>query len=517
MVPDRPRNRASCPEVATAVDAEHGIVGFAGPALGVREPVPRREIMGTGTPLTTSRGVTVAAHLAASAGAAGADPWCVATYMLSQMQRNISTACFVITDTSGATPLLSSPGCVIASPSYKGYARGVVPVDEDYVYNWTRDAAITVSEVLHSAPALMPTAVAVQTLTDYVSFADTCQKSTPGDIGRGKYDVQGGGVAWSSQSDGPALRVLTLLQGYNSLSPATQTLAQQVIARDLACLLGPSPSSEPGDTTPWYKTTTFNHWEDTEGSSLFARAVQLRCFNQVSTNKYGIAVPAGVNDAISWLTDVIPTHWDSSNKWYTSLLPPVARHSNQPPVAAYDPSIDPVMACVYGDGIRYDDPPLLSTAAAIRDHWTTGPAAYPINVSDDAIGLGPLIGRYADDGYDGDDTGIANGHPWAVCTCNFAQLYYSLANAIATGTSVPTDPIALRFFAQIGISDPGALPPGDLVQALRTAGDRMLNAVVYHSDRLSLSEQFDQGTGYEKSVVDLTWSYGAFLSAARTR
>lgn len=281
--------------------------------------------------------------------------------MLSQMQRNISTACFVITDTSGASPLLSSPGCVIASPSYKGYARGVVPVDEDYVYNWTRDAAITVSEVLHSAPALMPTAVAVQTLTDYVSFADACQKSTPGDIGRGKYDVQGGGVAWSSQSDGPALRVLTLLQGYSSLSPATQTLAQQVIARDLACLLGPSPSAEPADTTP------------------------------------------------------------------------------------------------------------------------------------------------------------ANGHPWAVCTCNFAQLYYSLANAIATGTSVPTDPLALGFFAQIGISDPGALPPSNLVQALRAAGDRMLNAVVYHSDRLSLSEQFDQGTGYEKSVVDLTWSYGAFLSAVRTR
>ena len=229
--------------LATAVDAEHGIAGFAGAALGVREPVARRvEIMSVGTPLTTSRGVTAAAHLAASAGTAGSDPSCVAAYMLSQMQRNISTACFVITDTSGASPLLSSPGCVIASPSYKGYARGVVPVDEDYVYNWTRDAAITVSEVLHSAPALMPTAVAVQTLTDYVSFADACQKSTPGDIGRGKYDVQGGGVAWSSQSDGPALRVLTLLQGYSSLSPATQTLAQQVIARDLACLLGPSPS-----------------------------------------------------------------------------------------------------------------------------------------------------------------------------------------------------------------------------------------------------------------------------------
>ena len=45
----------------------------------------------------------------------------------------------------------------------------------------------------------------------------------------------------------------------------------------------------------------------------------------------------------------------------------------------------------------------------------------------------------------------------------------------------------------------------------------MLNAVIYHSEHLSLSEQFDQSTGFEKSVVDLTWSYGAFLSAVRVR
>ena len=32
-----------------------------------------------------------------------------------------------------------------------------------------------------------------------------------------------------------------------------------------------------------------------------------------------------------------------------------------------------------------------------------------------------------------------------------------------------------------------------------------------------LSEQFDASTGYEKSVRNLTWSYAAFLSAARAR
>lgn len=49
------------------------------------------------------------------------------------------------------------------------------------------------------------------------------------------------------------------------------------------------------------------------------------------------------------------------------------------------------------------------------------------------------------------------------------------------------------------------------------AGDAMMQSVVYHSDNLKLSEQFDGTTGYEKSVRDLTWSYAAFLSAARRR
>jgi glucoamylase len=45
----------------------------------------------------------------------------------------------------------------------------------------------------------------------------------------------------------------------------------------------------------------------------------------------------------------------------------------------------------------------------------------------------------------------------------------------------------------------------------------MLAALIFHSDHLELSEQFDRTTGFEKSVANLTWSYAAFLSAVRTR
>ena len=53
--------------------------------------------------------------------------------------------------------------------------------------------------------------------------------------------------------------------------------------------------------------------------------------------------------------------------------------------------------------------------------------------------------------------------------------------------------------------------------ALRDAGDRMLRAVIFHSDHLELSEQFDGVSGYEKSVTNLSWSYAAFVSAVRGR
>jgi glucoamylase len=43
----------------------------------------------------------------------------------------------------------------------------------------------------------------------------------------------------------------------------------------------------------------------------------------------------------------------------------------------------------------------------------------------------------------------------------------------------------------------------------------MLQAIVYHSDHLELSEQFHADTGYESSVRNLSWSYASFLSALR--
>jgi glucoamylase len=166
------------------------------------------------------------------------------------------------------------------------------------------------------------------------------------------------------------------------------------------------------------------------------------------------------------------------------------------------------------------DRQLLATAAQIRSQWAgdNSEFRYPINTADNKCrGIGPLLGRYPGDKYDGDvaaGSSLGN-HPWALCTCNFAELYYGLANEIARSKVVPLDEFSAPFFHQVHVTS--GTPVEAVVSSLQSAGDAMLQAVIYHSDNLELSEQFDGRSGYEKSVRNLTWSYAAFLSAVHAK
>jgi glucoamylase len=90
-----------------------------------------------------------------------------------------------------------------------------------------------------------------------------------------------------------------------------------------------------------------------------------------------------------------------------------------------------------------------------------------------------------------------------------------LSHAIPHAGSAPIDDFSQEFFSQVGITKD--TPLAQAAKSLQEAGDAMLEAVLYHSDHLELSEQFDGVSGYEKSVKNLTWSYAAFLSAVRAK
>jgi glucoamylase len=422
----------------------------------------------------------------------------IAQHMYPLLLRNIASEGFLFSDPLVSDPgdpkRYSGPGCVVAAPSFPAITPGT---DQDYVFNWVRDAAITAMEVAAAHPPVRPGGGA-QTLVDYVNFAQLCQRNAiqAGLPTRACFRINGDLRDWTDQSDGPALQTLAILTLFGQLDQPTQAVALAVANANVEILMNV------------YQQPTFNLWEEVRGVSFFARAAQLRCLQEVQTNTIGIKVPPKIGDAIGWLKSALQGHWNGT--YYVSILNP---ESAKP---GYDPNIDIVSASVYG-AIPFTDTKLLATAAQVRDQFanSANPNFYPINGADAARGIGPLLGRYPGDTYDGDMADVSVDHPWALCTANLAELYYGLANAISSGTAIPYDSLSANFFGQVGVQS--ATSPSDAAAALRSAGDAMLQAVVYHSDNLALSEQFDAATGFEKSVRNLTWSYAAFLSAVRRR
>jgi glucoamylase len=403
----------------------------------------------------------------------------IARRMRCLMLRNVAGAEYRFVDPYDAN-ISAEPGCIIASPSYP---EGDPNTTQDYVHNWTRDAALTAIELEKQELATDEFA------RDYVAFAALCQQRADE---AGKFDYACFNVdgtlrtlpPWSCQSDGPALQTLAVMALWDRLDDAGRARAEALVAANLEFLLGA------------YEKKTTSLWEERSGGSFFARSVQRRCFEAIKTHALRGALPVeAFDEPIAWLDEKLAEHWDATLGCYRSFDP-------DDDVRDYDPNIDVVLAALYG-AIPTTDPRLLATAAKLHRQWSAGGAfAYGINVGDGRDrGIGPLFGRYPKDHYDGDGDHTGDGHPWALCTCAFAELCYRVAGA-------PTDdPLAADFFAQVGASP----------DELRAAGDRMLQAVVFHSDHLELSEQFDRETGFEKSVRNLTWSYSAFLSAVRAR
>jgi glucoamylase len=414
----------------------------------------------------------------------------IARYMFWLMYRNVASDGLVFDDPVNAG-IISAPGCVLASPSWENTATQVT---QDYVYHWTRDAAIVALELAWAyANGTLPDN---QPLTDYVTFSQRCQQSG-GDFDRASFYINGTQRPWTNQADGPALQTLALLAMYRQLDPPAQATAMTLIDANLGFLAGA------------YQGETFNLWEEEHGYSFFARSAQLRCFQAVAANTIGVTVPAWLPDALTWLISALDGHWNG--EVYQSVLPAPADDR-----APYDPNIDIVQAAIYG-AESVTDPRLLATAAQLRAQWADPGSKYfyPINGADAAAGLGPLLGRYPGDVYDGDTDARSGDHPWALTTANFAELYYRVAAKISSSRTVASDPLSASFLAQVGVTP--ATAPADAVAALRAAGDAMLQAILHHSDHFELSEQFDATTGFEKSVANLSWSYAAFLSAVRAR
>jgi len=418
----------------------------------------------------------------------------IADFMYSLMLRNFATDGWAFIGDGGVSSL---PGCVIASPS-KPHTQDT---DQDYVFHWVRDSAICIIE----AGVLEPPQSSL--LDNYVAFSARTQTNAinaGNTVGHACFKVNGDVRNWSIQNDGPALRIISFIALWPRLNPNSQVLVKQVILKDLDYLLNV------------YQNSTVNLWEENSGRHLFTGAVQLRALTELKAQASSIGItisrPGDLTSAISWLSARPDVYWTSQNGgYYQSTEGGSGRGGNI--------DSDVIMAAVYGKMQCYSDK-MMSTAAVIRDAFV---GLYPINSWDNSQGFGPVIGRYPEDEYDGDMGDPPNiGHPWPACTCPFAEYYYNVAMELVN-QPLKVNSQNQRFFQQIGFAggtgnfNVGSSQQKQVLGLLDDAADKMLRDVVYHSDGLELSEQFDRNNGYEKSVRNLTWSYASFLSAMRAR
>ena len=131
-------------------------------------------------------GRTVAPRLRAQTGIQQSDLRAVAQHMYALMLRNVSSDGFRFTDPADPGTF-SEPGCVIAASSYPASLPGV---DQDYIFNWTRDGAITAIELEAASVPTRPGA-GDQTLIDYVTFAETCQDNATPTLAHACFTIDG--------------------------------------------------------------------------------------------------------------------------------------------------------------------------------------------------------------------------------------------------------------------------------------------------------------------------------------
>ena len=424
----------------------------------------------------------------------------ISKYMFWLMLRNFATRQWVFSKPGYEqhTRMFTLPGCIIASPSRPHDNE----TTEDYVHFWVRDGALTVNEcIYHDLPTK-------EVLDDYVSFSHTVQETAirAGRPAHACFNIDGTERSWGEQGDGPGLRILSILEIWDHLGDEAKSTARKILVRDRQYIID------------HFDGVTDNAWEEITGKCFFSRTAQRHAIDKLEKSllKTGIDPEQKIPEIIEALTTLLEEHWASDLGHYRSILDGKPKNGA---LRGHELNIDIVFACTYNDLPCFDER-MLATVAKLRDVFEK---LYPINEQDRTLDIGPLIGRYPGDMYDGTvNQGEDMGHPWPLCTANLARYYYQCIIEIANVPCVTITELMEPFFKQIGFEQSGQIEkssPGynDLQSALLNAGDKLMRAIVYHSDHLELSEQLDRTHGTCMSVRSLTWSYSSFIASSRIR
>ncbi|KAF7422713.1 hypothetical protein PC9H_010869 [Pleurotus ostreatus] len=399
-------------------------------------------------------------------------------------------------------------GTVIASPSTH---------DPDYMYTWTRDAALVVKLLVDQYTHNQD--VSLKGIIDeYAAAQAALQKvRTPsggmltGGLGEPKYNIDHTAFTepWGRpQHDGPALRATTLLS-------YAKTLLKQSDRESVQQSLWPVLEKDLDYVVKYWNRTGFDLWEEVSSSSFFTTAVQHRALREGAAlarnlNKTEIAqiYSAQADNTLCFLQ----SYWNADIYYVVSNTGGGRSGKDANSILASIHTFDPTAGCDAATFQPCSDKALATLYACI-DAFR---GLYQINrgtAYSDAV----AVGRYPEDVYMG-------GHPWYLTTAAVAEQLYDALYVWKSQGYIEITRISLSFFRVVsprirpGTYTSARLEYHELLAEVKKFADGFIavNAKYTPWDG-SLAEQYHRDNGQPLSARDLTWSYAASITAFNAR
>lgn len=426
-----------------------------------------------------------------------------------------------LTKHDAKTTIHAIPGAVIASPSNHGKQ-----FSQDYLFHWTRDAGITMHEILdlYIAGSASDKNKLRPYLINYVAFENKAQqqisRAHENTLGQPKFNLDG--TIWEGQwgrpqNDGPAIRAITLIdlakqfqrEGNNIYLPALT----QMINTDLQYIAA------------HWRDKSFDLWEEVnDRDHFFTKAVQRKALimgaaflEQSNETKHYLQIAKAIEKSML-------QHWNQSVGYYSETI-----HQQYFKGGGLNSSI--LLGVLYGnlnqanDIFALNNDKVMSSVYFIRAAFAS---LYKVNLEHQKNAF--LLGRYPNDIYDGN--AFIYGNPWLLITNALAEYYYRLAILYRTEQRIVVTQNNLLFFNQLQshlVSKNGIIYSTDakkfnaVIDALIREGDNILTKVQSYATCYStnscahFAEQLDRASGKQVSAKDLTWGYATFLSALATQ
>ena len=264
----------------------------------------------------------------------------------------------------------------------------------------------------------------------------------------------------------------------------------------------------------YWNNTGYDLWEEVHGSSFFTINAQHRALVQGAMMAEALNTTCQpCEQAEQVLCFLRSNFWNQTGGYFTANIN--VNNVNRSQINA-----DPILASIHvfdrnascnASDYQPCNSQMLATHKVFVDSFRE---LYQIN-GNRTNGTGVLVGRYPEDTYYG-------GNPWPICTLAAAELLYDAAYQFEQAGQIEIDEYSLAFFQDIYPNATQQTYSGEemtnITDAMLDYADDFVDRVqIYLPQNGSISEQFNRSTGESLSASKLTWSFAAFVTAARRR